>query len=304
MGLLDFEGDAKIFSKSQSPLRWLILFLACVMMIGNYYCYDNPAALKTQIQAQMGNPSDYETMYSLLYTVYSIPNVILPFFGGYFVDLLGVRLCLLVFAGLILGGQVIFAIGLSAKSWPIMFVGRVIYGFGGESLSVGNSALLAQWFAGKELAFAFGLNLSIARLGSVINNLVSPQMSNMSGVVFALWFGALVCGISFFCTAVIVPLDKGLDIMLEKSERMREPLLADVVENSDANDAAMKQAEILDRDDSLTGINSTKGGKGGKDSDAGLDDGDENTDVDIWAVKDFEIPFFVLTLSCVVVYGK
>lgn len=269
------------------------------MMIGNYYCYDNPAALKTQIQAQMGDPADYETMYSLLYTVYSLPNIILPFFGGYFVDLMGVRLCLLVFAGLILLGQVVFAIGLSAKSWPIMFVGRVIYGFGGESLSVGNSALLAQWFAGKELAFAFGLNLSIARLGSVINNLVSPQMSNMSGVVFALWFGALVCGISFFCTSLIIPIDKGLDIVLEKSEKMREPLLTDVVENSDA-----KQEEILDRDDSFTGLNSTKGGKSSDVlSDNGSEDGNA-ADVDIWAVKDFEIPFFVLTLSCVVVYGK
>ena len=27
---------------------------------------------------------------------------------------------------------------------------------------------------GKELAFAFGLNLSVARLGSVMNNLLSP----------------------------------------------------------------------------------------------------------------------------------
>lgn len=283
-----------MFSKSQSPLRWLILFLACVMMIGNYYCYDNPAALKTQIESQMGNPSDYETMFSLLYTVYSIPNVVLPFFGGYFVDLMGVRLCLLVFAGLILLGQVVFAIGLAAKSWPIMFVGRVIYGLGGESLSVGNSALLAQWFAGKELAFAFGLNLSIARLGSVINNLVSPQMASMSGVVFALWFGALVCGISFFCTSLIIPIDKGLDIVLEKSEKMREPLLSDVVENSDTREDS----------DSITGLNSTKGGnksEGGRDSD---EEEEVNNDINIWAVKDFEVPFFVLTLSCVVVYGK
>lgn len=101
------------------------------MMIGNYYCYDNPAALKTQIDDYMGNPSDYETLFSLLYTVYSIPNVILPFFGGYFIDKLGVRLCLLVFAGCILTGQIVFAIGLGAKQWWLMFLGRVIYGFGG-----------------------------------------------------------------------------------------------------------------------------------------------------------------------------
>ena len=103
-------------------------------MIGNYYCYDNPAALKSQIDDQMGNPSDYETLYSLLYTVYSIPNVILPFFGGYFVDKFGVRTCIFVFAAFIFCGQVVFSIGLGAKSWALMYTGRVIYGFGGESL--------------------------------------------------------------------------------------------------------------------------------------------------------------------------
>ena len=272
------------------------------MMIGNYYCYDNPAALKSQIDSQMGNPSDYETLYSLLYTVYSIPNVILPFFGGYFIDKLGVRLCLLVFAGFILCGQIVFAIGVGAKSWPIMYIGRIIYGFGGESLSVGNSALLAQWFQGKELAFAFGLNLSIARLGSVINNLVSPQMANMSGVVFALWFGAIICGISFGCTMLIVPVDRGMDIVLEKSEKLRRPLLAEAVENGESTNP------LVERENSINGIDSTKGSiKATSKSigdEEGSDSGGVNNDINFSAILTFSRPFWVLTVSCVVVYGK
>ena len=114
-------------------------------------------------------------------------------------DRLGVRLCLLVFACCIGAGQVLFAFGMSIKSWPVMFVGRIVYGFGGESLGVGNSAILSQWFMGKELAFAFGLNLSIARLGSVINNLVSPKLAASAGIPFACWFGAILCGGSILC---------------------------------------------------------------------------------------------------------
>lgn len=34
--------------------------------------------------------------------------------------------------------------------------------------------------SGKELAFAFGINLSVAKLGSVINNLVSPALAESS----------------------------------------------------------------------------------------------------------------------------
>lgn len=39
-----------IIRKSDSQLRWMILFLNCLLMIGNYYCYDIPAALKTQVK--------------------------------------------------------------------------------------------------------------------------------------------------------------------------------------------------------------------------------------------------------------
>lgn len=36
--------------KSQQRVRWVVLLLSCVLMIGNYYCFDNPAALKSQLQ--------------------------------------------------------------------------------------------------------------------------------------------------------------------------------------------------------------------------------------------------------------
>ena len=45
------------------------------MMVGSYYCFDIPAALKTQIDDYLGNSSDYEVNFSLLYTLYSAPNV-------------------------------------------------------------------------------------------------------------------------------------------------------------------------------------------------------------------------------------
>ncbi len=57
------------------------------MVIGSYYCLDIPAALKKQIGDYFRGPEDeYEHMFSLLYTLYAIPNTILPLFGGYFVD--------------------------------------------------------------------------------------------------------------------------------------------------------------------------------------------------------------------------
>ena len=65
--------------KSDSLWRWVVLSMSCLAMIGNYYCFDNPAALKTQMEEYAGID---ETEFNMLYTVYSIPNIILPFFGG------------------------------------------------------------------------------------------------------------------------------------------------------------------------------------------------------------------------------
>jgi MFS family permease len=213
----------------------------------------------------MGNPSNFETYFSLLYTLYSIPNIILPFFGGYFVDKIGVRLCLIIFVVLIACGQVIFAFGVSIKSWPVMFVGRVVYGFGGESISVANSSIMADWFAGKELAFAFGLNLSVARLGSVFNNLLSPILAESAGVPFALWFGTILCASSVGCAFLIAPIDKAMEVKLGiQSEQVDE------------------SQKFLDKKEFQ----------------------DEEEEVSLKDIKKFTTPFWILVISCVVVYGR
>ena len=45
--------------------------------------------------------------------------------------------------------------------------GPVLLGLGSEPLIVAITTALAKWFKGRELSFAFGINLTIARLGSV-----------------------------------------------------------------------------------------------------------------------------------------
>ena len=252
-------------TKSHAWQRWLVLLFTCIMMIGNYYSYDIPAALHTQLDEYMGKPGNFETLFSLLYTVYSVPNIILPFFGGYFVDRLGVRLCLLVFACLITAGQIIFAFGVSIKSWPVMLLGRVIFGFGGESLGVGNSALLSEWFKGKELAFAFGLNLSIARLGSVFNNLLSPTLANSAGVQFSLWFGCILCGASVFSVIMLSSIDKAF----EAGETLHTQLLNEEEEEVDLKGGAAEEEAPPTFRDVLT----------------------------------FPHAFWILVISCLVVYG-
>ncbi len=47
-----------------------------------------------------------------------------------------------------------------------MAAGRLVFGLGAESLIVAVTTAVAKWFRGKELSFAFGINLTIARAGT------------------------------------------------------------------------------------------------------------------------------------------
>ena len=64
-----------------------------------------------------------------------------------------------------------------------MATGRLIFGLGAESMIVAITTIIARWFKGKELSFAFGLNLTIARLGSFLA-LNSPTWGK---TMFAHW---------------------------------------------------------------------------------------------------------------------
>lgn len=71
-----------------------MLAMACCFLMGSYFCYDNPGPIKTQLEDNFGWS---DSKWSLLYTVYSIPNMVLPIVGGVFLDKIGVRVGLILF---------------------------------------------------------------------------------------------------------------------------------------------------------------------------------------------------------------
>ena len=99
-------------------------------------------------------------------------------------------------------------LGGYAENYILMLLGRVLFGLGGESMTVAQSTIISLWFKGKELNFAMGLNLSIARLGSVINGLIVPKVYNSAGLGTALLVGAIICGASAVAAFFLVIIDK------------------------------------------------------------------------------------------------
>ena len=117
------------------------------------------------------------------------------------------RLSIILFAVVLSLGQMIFAVGGYSESYATMLAGRFVFGLGGESMSVAQSAIVSSWFQGKELSFAFGINLSVARVGSSINGPVMTTVSQSQGVGCALLVGFFVCCFSILMALMLVWID-------------------------------------------------------------------------------------------------
>lgn len=93
--------------------------------------------------------------------------------------------------------------------------GRCIFGLGGESQNVAQSTIVSAWFSGKQLAMALGMNISISRLGSVLNDQTEPAFNTATGSIdFGIWFGFILCLISMGCGGALSILDKRRDVRL------------------------------------------------------------------------------------------
>ena len=147
--------------------RWSVLVFVSLAMFGNYYIYDTIAPLAPVLTEQLGFT---DTNIGLLQAIYSAPNVIMVLLGGIIIDRIGARRASVLFGFLCLLGAVITA---ATPQVEIMAAGRLVFGIGAESLIVAITAALAVWFRGKELSFAFAINLTIARFGSWLAK-VSP----------------------------------------------------------------------------------------------------------------------------------
>jgi len=62
--------------------------------------------------------------------------MVLPIFGGLFLDKIGIRSGLLLFTSILTIGQFVFMVGGYLGNYNIMLTGRVIFGMGGECMSV------------------------------------------------------------------------------------------------------------------------------------------------------------------------
>jgi len=208
--------------KNKRMIRWGFLFLVSVVIASNYYVYDAMSSIKATMQAELGLSS---TDYGLIVSFYSFPNtfLLMTVFGGIFLDRFGIRKTGFLFTLFCVLGAFTTAYGASdlfrngglgysffgsfltgySPELKMMILGRLLYGLGAETSIVVINKVVVRWFKGKELAFAFAVNLAIARLGTAMALILSPILIESEvGWTLPLWVAAVVMGVGllFFIT--------------------------------------------------------------------------------------------------------
>ncbi len=208
------------FHPSRGLYRFTNLFFIASLSFGSYFAYDIVSAiaptLVEELHAARGTVGTF-------FTMYSVAAVLAVFIGGILVDRMGTRKASILFSILVFLGA---AIVWRAKTIPVFFLGRFVFGAGSEPLVVAQSAMIARWFKNKELALAFGLTLTVSRLGSLFAFNTGELITSYFGSFrYALLAAVGACFISLIGNIIYIIMDKhGEKILQLKNESVAEKI--------------------------------------------------------------------------------
>ncbi len=141
--------------------RWTVLVFVSMAMGSCHYIYDSINPLERIFIEKLNFTA---TNFGWLNAGYSVAAILTLLIGGFVIDRVGTKKALTGFA-------LICLLGACLTAWrgqpAMMIAGRTVLGLGGESMIVAATTVLAKWFKGKELSFAFGIKITISRLASV-----------------------------------------------------------------------------------------------------------------------------------------
>jgi MFS family permease len=214
-----------LFHPQRALFRFTILIFVSALSFGSYFAYDIIGAIAPTLVEELG--AGRGTL-GTFYTMYHVAAILFVLIGGFLIDRLGTRKASLAFSLLVLVGAVVV---WQARSIPVVYLGRFIFGAGSEPLIVAQSAILARWFKGKELALSFGIALTVSRLGTLFafntGELISSQFGSFR---YALFAAVLCCVISILANIVYIFMDRrGERLLRLKDSETEEKIVFKVI---------------------------------------------------------------------------
>jgi len=195
--------SAGFFHPTRPIYRFVNLLAISSLSFGSYFAYDIIGAIAPSLIDEL---KAARATVGTMNTMYSIAAILVVLFGGMLIDRLGTRKASIIFSALVLAGAIIV---WQAKSIPLIFLGRFVFGAGSEPLIVAQSAMLSRWFKNKELAMAFGIQLTVSRLGSLFAFNTGELFASYFGSFrYALLAAVFACALSLVGNLFYIVLDK------------------------------------------------------------------------------------------------
>jgi len=201
------------FHPSKKPFRFTVLLFVSLLTYGSYFAYDGLSAIAPILIKSLDVS---RAAFGATKTIYSVAAILCLLIGGILIDRIGTRKSSLIFSSFIVLGAVVVA--LSPNIW-VLYVGMFLFGAGSETLIIAQSSIIARWFKGKELAMAFGIALTVSRLGSLFSYNTEALITDFFGhYSYALWAGAVFCVFSLAANIIYCFMDRKGEHVLNLKE--------------------------------------------------------------------------------------
>ena len=220
---------------------WAALACLVVPMFASYFFDDMFSSLSQLFR----NPELLELGWdSADYGFYAGGYSFLCVWGGLIVcgmllDKWGVRVTGSIVVGMMTAAAALVTCAITSGMAPktsvtVAYAGCMLFGLGSEIAGVGVTRSIAKWFKGRNMAFAMGLQLAIARLGTALALILSPMLvkAKAEGEIYTLletakpaFFGLALLLLGTVLWAVFVMMDARFDAqngLTDRKERKEE----------------------------------------------------------------------------------
>jgi MFS family permease len=156
--------------------RWSILAVLFVVRLTMAFQFQSVAAVAPLLGREFGvGLADI----GILIGLYFAPGIALALPGGAIGRRLGDKTTVLAALLLMLAGGLAMAL---SGSWTVQIAGRLVAGAGGVLLNVQMTKMVADWFAGKEIATAMAIFVNSWPAGVALSLLTLPLIGTADGV--------------------------------------------------------------------------------------------------------------------------
>lgn len=225
--------------RDSAVARWTALAIVAFTMMAAYFFNDVMAPLKSLLETDLNwTSSDY----GFFTGAYGFLNVFafMLVFGGLILDKRGIRFTGLFFSLLMVVGAVIkywavqdpalletqFLGRTASVTWAA--IGYAIFAVGAEVTGITVTKIIVKWFKGKEMALAMGIQVALARIGTLLALALTVPFARLfepTSISAPILLGAVALCVGllafFLYTFMDTKLDKQVKLDMEPEEEFR-----------------------------------------------------------------------------------